>query len=188
GGRHDWGAFPSSLLRTEMSRALALIGVAVFAVDIGPGPPDMAVKPHRVLADLFLGALGIARFDRFDDMRVILDRPAHPVAFRHGALADGAHMEEQPVGNVLEQPAAAKLENALVEGDIGLGIFVDMGPELVLAIAWQGAAQRGDLLLARVLAGKPRRHALERRPDGDHLENFLERLALDEHAAPRLDL
>ena len=57
-----------------------------------------------------------------------------------------------------------------------------------LAVRRQRAAQGRDLLVARMRAGKPRRHALERRPDGDHLEDLVERLALDEHAAPRLDL
>src|SRR6476646_3504987 len=89
------GAFPSSSIHSQgMSRAWGVGRIAMLAVDIRPGAPDVAVEPHRVLADLLLGALGIARLDRFDDVHVILDRAAHPVAFRHGALADGAHMEE----------------------------------------------------------------------------------------------
>src|SRR3954451_398592 len=183
------GGSPSNPVpRRATSRVWGVRRIAVLAVDIPPGAPDVAVEPHRVLADLLAGALGIARFDRFDDVHVILDRAAHPVAFRHGALADGAHMEEQPVGDVLEQPAAAELENALVEGYVGFRIFVDMGLELVLAVARQGAPQAGDLLVRGMFAGKPRRHAFERRPDGDHFEDLLERVALDEDAAPWLDL
>ena len=59
--------------------------------------------------------------------------------------------------------------------------------DLVLRELVDQRVQLGDLRGARVLGGKPRRHALERRPHRDHVEDLGLGLAHDEDAAARDD-
>jgi hypothetical protein len=74
-----------------------------------------------------------------------------------------------------------------VEFDVDLGIFVDMGAHLFLAELRQHLAQRADLGVARAARGEARRHALERRPGDDHLEDLAHGLAYDHDALARQD-
>ena len=57
---------------------------------------------------------------------------------------------------------------------------------VVVAELVEDAAQAGDVLVGRVQRRQARRHALERRPHLDHLDDLLLGLAHDEDAAPRL--
>ena len=52
----------------------------------------------------------------------------------------------------------------------------------VLIEARQRAAQRADLGVGGPLGREPGRHALERRPDDDHLQDLVDRLPEDEDA------
>ena len=60
-------------------------------------------------------------------------------------------------------------------------------PTSVLGEGVDELVQAGDFLVARRLRDKARRHAFQRRPDGDHLDDFGLGLADDEDAAPRGD-
>ena len=42
-------------------------------------PGDMLGEPQRVIADQILGAFGVARLERLDDVHVIADRPVGPI-------------------------------------------------------------------------------------------------------------
>src|SRR4051794_11479095 len=55
----------------------------------------MLGQAERVVADEILGTLGVARFERLDDVDVIADRAVHAVLLADGLAADHAHMGEQ---------------------------------------------------------------------------------------------
>ena len=137
----------------------------------------MFVKSHRVVANPGGGEVRIARGDRLDDAQVVGDRAPGPVGFVHRLAAHRPDVDEQPVGDVLEQAAVLKLQDALVEADIGLGLFVDMGACVFFLELRGQPPQRSDLRIRRAFGGQSCGHAFERRPDGDHLQNFLARLA-----------
>src|SRR3546814_14971537 len=105
------------------------------------------------------------------------------VELADGARPDALHVQEQPVFGLLQQRAAAQLEDLLVELDVAVGILVDVRLHLPVLEGGEDLAQRGDLGVARLLGDEAAGHALERRPEGDHLEDFLARLAHDEDPA-----
>src|SRR5918996_5890965 len=170
---------PLAPSRVRLARLLAR------RLRLDPGALHVRVQIERMLAHQTLGQIGIARFERFDDVGVIDDRAPHPIALGHGARTDRAHVDEQAVCDVLEQRALGQLENALMELDVDLGILVDLGAHLFLAELRQHLAQRADLGIARAARGQARRHAFERRPGDDHLEDLAHRLAHDHDALAR---
>src|SRR5919106_1443068 len=107
---------PLAPSRVRLARLLAR------RLRLDPGALHVRVQIQRMLAHQALGQLGVARFERFDDVGVIDDRAPHPIALGHGARADRA---------------------------------------------------------------QARRHALERRPGDDHLEDLAHRLAHDHDALAR---
>src|SRR2546430_6901150 len=64
---------------------------------------DMLAQAQRVLAHEALGATGVARLQRGHDLLVVDDRALGPVLLGNGALANGAHVEEEPVGDLDDQ-------------------------------------------------------------------------------------
>src|ERR1051326_4434360 len=65
---------------------------AVPSVEIIGMPGDVFGEPKRMLAHQVLGALGVARLERLDDVHVVADR-----AGRTAVLADGLAAEDAPV-------------------------------------------------------------------------------------------
>src|ERR1700730_8480995 len=52
-------------------------------------------KAERVVAHQILGALGVARLERLDDVDVIADRAVDAILLADGLAADHAHVGEQ---------------------------------------------------------------------------------------------
>ena len=136
-----------------------------------------------MLAHQILGALGVACFKGVDDVHVIADRAFDPVVLADRAAADHAHMGEQ----VLRQPdqhlVAAELDDGLVEGDIDLGILVELGMQLVALEGREHAPQAGDIGVAGGLGDQARRHAFQGGPGLDQLDHLALGLAYDIDAA-----
>src|SRR3954462_5556863 len=93
---------------------------------------DVLGEPERMLAHQVLGAFGVARLERLDDVHVIADRALDAVVLADLAAADHAHMREQVRRQPDQRLVAAELDQSLVEGDVDLGIFVEFGVQLVV--------------------------------------------------------
>ena len=101
-----------------------------------------------------------------------------------GQLPVAAHMQQDIVGHVDQRRRLAERDQRLVKGDIGLRIFLDvMLRQAVLAEILEEVAQRRDVLLARGGRDQPRRHALERGPGPDHVDDLGLGAAHDDDAA-----
>ena len=75
-------------------------------------------------------------------------------------------------------------DDRLVELDVGVGVLAHLGGDLVAARTGRPESCRpASSRVARLLGGEPRRHALQRRPDRDHVEDLGLGLAHDEDAA-----
>ena len=144
---------------------------------------DVRGKVERMLADQSLGELGVAALERLDDAHVIDDRARGAVGLRNRHPANRAHVDEQVLDRLAHEMRARQPDDRLVERDIGVGVLVDVLGRRRIAEFVEHRAQAGDVLVARVDGGKPRGHALERRPHLDHLDDLLFRLAHDEDAA-----
>ena len=71
--------------------------------------------------------------------------------------------------------------------DVVLGVFRYVRAGRVLAVLGAELAERGQLRVAGVLGRKSGRHAFQSRPDHDHLQNLVQRLAPDKNALAGLD-
>src|SRR5262245_60237660 len=83
----------------------------------------MVAELQRVFAHEPFSPLGVAGFKRSDDFLVINDRALDPLVLEDGALANGADVEEQAVGDLGNQRTAAEADDGLMKPDIGVGIF-----------------------------------------------------------------
>src|ERR1051326_8129402 len=70
--------------------------------------------------------------------------------------------------------------------DVELRVFVEMSAHRAVLKGREHAAQRGDLFVAGLHGDQPRRHAFQRRPHGDQLDDLAPALAHHIDAAPRL--
>lgn len=145
----------------------------------------VVVQPHRVLQHPLARERRVAHRDGVHDVAVVGDRAHRAVGLVHGAAPDRADMDEQPVRDVLQHGAVPGLQDRLVEADIGLGVFLDMGARVAGLVVRDQPLERADLAVGRELGRPPCRHAFERRPDGDRLQDLVARLADDEDALPR---
>ena len=95
-------------------------------------------------------------------------------------------MQQDIVGHIDQHRRFRQRDQRLVEGDVGLGIFLDMIlRQAVLAEILEEVAQRRDVLLARGGRDQARRHALQRRPGADHVDDLALGPAHDDDAAAR---
>src|SRR6516165_2833992 len=138
-----------------------------------------------MVAQKTLGAFGVARLQRLDDPHVIADRAIGAILLADGLAADHPHMREQVLRQREQHAVAAHAHDGLVELDVHLGVFVEPRVQLAVLEPREHRAQRGNLVIARVLRDQPRSHALERRPGGDHLDHLALGLAHDVNAAAR---
>ena len=145
---------------------------------------DMRRQPHRVLAHQPLGQVGVAPLQCGDDVAMIGDRALRPVVLRHRHRADRAHVDEQVVGQAGHQLDAAHADDRLVELHVGARVFADLLRRVLLEHIDQGVQFR-QLRLGHARRGEAGGHALDRRPDGDHLDHLALRLAHHDQAAAR---
>ena len=145
------------------------------------------MQTHRVFPNQPRRQIRIPRFQRFDDAHVIHDRPARPILFFHRPTPHRVHMHEQPVSHRFQQFAPGHFQDHLVETDIGLGIFRQIGTGGTFAMPCCVNAQGRNLTIRRQFRRQPRGHAFQRRPGHDHLQNFIQRLAQHKHALARPD-
>jgi hypothetical protein len=94
-------------------------------------------------------------------------------------------MGEQVLREVDQHMVVAHGDDRLMEGDIDLGIFVELGVQLAILEGCEHLPQGGDLVVARVERDQPGGHALQRRPGGDQLDHLLLGLAHHIDPAPR---
>jgi hypothetical protein len=94
-------------------------------------------------------------------------------------------MGEQVFRQIDQHAVAAHADDGLVEADIDLGIFVEVGAHRAVLEGGEHAAQRRDVVVGRGFGHEPRRHAFQRRPGGDQLDDLALGLAHHIDAAPR---
>src|SRR5215510_10285718 len=170
-----------SLRRASCSRAVVRSWRSVQVVGVFR---HMLGKAERMRAYQLLGAGGVTRLQRLDDVHVVVDRAVGTVLLADRLHADHPHMGEQVLSERNQHAVAAHADDGLVELDVHLGIFVEPRMELAVLELGEHGAQRGDVVVAGILGDQPRRHALERRPGGDHLDHLALGLAHHIDAAP----
>src|SRR6185312_2698231 len=120
---------------------------------------------ERVLPGQSFRELGVPPLQRLDDLHMINDGTGRAVVLADGDLANGADMDEQVLGHVDDELAAAHADDRLVKPDIGLRVLVELALGRLILEVVEEVAQRRDLLVRGVERDEPRRQALERRPD-----------------------
>ena len=140
----------------------------------------MRVLPHQPL-----GPVRIARLQRGDDVAMIGDRALRAVVLRHRHRAHRTHVDEQVVGQAGHQPDAAHADDRLVELPCWRREYSLICPVGSSSNASTSARSSGISAGVTPRRGQPRGHALDRRPDGDHLDHLALGLAHHDHAAPR---
>ena len=145
----------------------------------------MRAQIEAVLTDQALGQLGVPVLQRLDDVHMVDHRPRHPVILEDSAYPDRAHVKEQVLGHLRQKLAVTHFDDRLMESDIDFRILVDLGLCLAVFEGDEHVAKRRDLGVVGLKRDEPRRHALERRPYGDHIEDFAFRLADDERPPSR---
>src|SRR5438093_1688697 len=101
-----------SLRRASCSRAVdrscgSVQVVGVFRYVLG--------EAERMRAYQLLGASGVARLQRLDDMHVVVDRAVGAVLLADRLHADHPHMGEQVLGERNQHAVAAHADDGLVE-------------------------------------------------------------------------
>src|SRR5258705_4825818 len=145
---------------------------------------DIGGKAERVIARPLFRKLGITLFERFDDCHVLGQRYCGAVGPPDRELPVTTHMQQDIVGHVDQRRRLAERDQRLMEGDVGLRIFLDVVlRQAILAEIPEKIAQRGNVLFARRGRDQPRRHALERGPGPDHVDNLALGPAHDDNAA-----
>ena len=104
----------------------------------------MGAQFQCVFAHELRREIGIARFDRLDIVHMVDNRLGGAVAFTDRAGANGANMHENLIGHLEQLPRFAQLKDRLVEFDVQLRIFVEMGRQFILVDLADDFAQRAD--------------------------------------------
>src|ERR1700757_4612069 len=189
----------SALLRANVSWAVASVDLTACAIAMKTSlalpdgtsvqmigvARDMLGKAERVLAHQGLGPLGLTPFEGLDDVRMVADRPIGAVVLADRLAADHPHVGEQILGEIDQHLVVAHLDDGLVEADVDLGIFVELGVNLAVRESGEHHPQARDLLIGGMPGDEPRGHALQGRPGGDHLDHFPLGLAYHVDAATR---
>src|ERR1700693_4968582 len=71
-------------------------------------------QAERVVTHEFFRAIGYARFQSFDDVHVVADRPGGTILLADGLAPDHAHMGEQVLGQVDQHAILAHADDRLV--------------------------------------------------------------------------
>src|SRR4051794_25177029 len=121
-----------------------------------------------------------------DDPHVILQRTLGPVHLENRAVTDRFQVQRQIFRHGGKGFRPAEADQSLVKGDVGRGVFIEMIEQLmVLAEALKKGAQRSDAIIARMKCDQTRRHAFERGPNLDHLDDLALRPAHHHDASTR---
>ena len=78
-----------------------------------------------MLSGKSLRELGIPGLQGLDDVNVVDDRALGPIVVADGAATNGAHVEEEVLGDGSEKAAATELKQRLVKLDVGFRVLVD---------------------------------------------------------------
>ena len=105
---------------------------------------DVIGKTERMIAHQGLGARGLARFERLNDMHVIADRAVGAVFLADRFSADHAHVGKEIFGQLDQDRVAAQLDDGLVKFDIDFRIFVQMSAYFAILEGGEHAAQQRD--------------------------------------------
>src|SRR3954470_15571093 len=140
-----------------------------------------------VISDETLGELAVASLEGLDDVHVVDDRALGPVVLADGPASDRSHVHEQVLDQLQEQRRLRQLDDALVEAQVGHRVLVEVRPHLAVLEVREQGAEGADVLRRRPLARHPGGHALQGRPDPDHLDDLGLALADDVDAPPRHD-
>src|SRR5580704_11504123 len=87
---------------------------------------DEGGKTKRVIARALFGELGVSLFQRLDDGEMLGQRGRHALGASDRELAIAAHVQKDFVGHVDQRRRFRQRDQRLVEGDIGLRIFIDV--------------------------------------------------------------
>ena len=154
----------------------------------GRRPVHVVREIQRVLSDEAFGELGVAALEGLDDVHVVDDGALGPIVLPDHVAANRSHVHEQAGDEGADHGRAGELDDALVEAQVRLRVFVQVQTQLVVLERGEERAQAADLLVARSLAQQPGGHALERRPGSDHLGDLRLALAHDPDAPAGDDL
>ena len=94
-------------------------------------------------------------------------------------------MREKIFGEIDQYIIVTQPDDALMEFDVDVGIFIEMSAQLAVFKSRKHLAQSGDLFIRRGLRNQPGRHAFQRCPGGNHLDHFAFRLTHHIDAAAR---
>ena len=87
---------------------------------------DISRKAQRVIARTLFGKLGVAFFQCLDDGEMFGQRGRDALGAADRELTIAAHVQQDVVGHVDQNRRFRQRDQRLVEGDVGLGIFLDM--------------------------------------------------------------
>src|ERR687895_2057887 len=154
----------------------------------GRRPVHVVREIQRVLSDEAFGELGVAALEGLDDVHVVDDGALGPIVLPDHVAANRSHVHKQAGDEGADHGRAGELDDALVEAQVRLRVFVQVQTQLVVLERGEERAQAADLLVARSFAQQSGGHALERRPGSDHLGDLRLALAHDPDAPAGHDL
>jgi len=147
---------------------------------------DVGGKAKRVVARALFGEFSIARFQRFDDPHMLGQRGRGAILAPDRQLPVAAHMQQDVVGHIDQNRRFRQRDQRLMERNVRSRIFLDMIlRQPVLVEVLEEVAQRRDVLLARGGGDQTRRHAFQRRPGADHVDDLALGAANHHDAAAR---
>src|SRR5262245_15501705 len=88
-------------------------------------PLDMRGETQGVFTCQPLCKLGLAAFERLNDLHMVKNRSGRPVVLVDRDLTDRAHVDEQVFRHLGEQRTAAHANDRLVKGDVCIRIIVE---------------------------------------------------------------
>src|ERR1700688_4908767 len=88
---------------------------------------DIGGKAEGVVACALLRQFGVALLEGFNDGEVLGQRSGGAVGASDRQLSVAADVKQDIVGHVDQHRRLGKRDQRLVKGDVGLGIFLDMG-------------------------------------------------------------
>ncbi len=146
---------------------------------------DVSGQVEGVIANEPFGEFRVPRLEGLDDLHVVDDRALEAMVLTDGAVPDRPHMDEEILGEPLEDVRMCHVDDGLMEGQVRFRVFVDMRAALAILKCREDAPQRRDLVVVGVKCDEPRGHAFERRPGLHDLDDLALALPYDEDAAPR---
>ena len=79
-----------------------------------------------MLAYQAFGEFGVAPLERFDDLKMLDNGAGRAIALPDRRAANGAHVQQQVAGGIDDRLRASEADQLGVEGDVGVGILVQV--------------------------------------------------------------